>query len=82
MLLQNNTNWFENISKIEKLMKLASLDFPIPCTHRALGMIWNINQDKLTVKPVKIEITLIESMVFYHYPHQILIYWGLRHHVF
>ena len=77
MLLQNNTNWFENISKIEKLMKLASLDFPIPCTHRALGMIWNINQDKLTVKPVKIEITLIESMVFYHYPHQFLIYWGL-----
>ena len=77
MLLQNNTNWFGNISKIGKLMKLAILDFPIPSTHRALGMIWNINQDKLTVKPVKIEITLIESMVFYHYPHQFLIYWGL-----
>ena len=66
MLLQNNTNWFGNISKIEKLMKLTSLEFHIPTTHRALGMFMNINQDKLTFKPIRIEIALIQSVVFYH----------------
>ena len=69
MLLQNNTNWFGSISKIEKLMKLTSLDFHILTTHRALGMILNINQDKLTFKLVRIEIALIQSVVFYHCLH-------------
>ena len=47
-------------------MKLTSLEFHIPTTHRALGMFMNINQDKLTFKPIRIEIALIQSVVFYH----------------
>ena len=53
------TNWISNaceilnsLPKTEISPKLVSLDFHTPSVERALGMIWNINQDKLTFKPV------------------------------
>ena len=46
------TKWVSNSREILNSPKLVSHDLHSPTAERALGMIWNNNQDKLTFKPV------------------------------
>ena len=53
-----------SLPKTEISPKLVSFDLRTPTAEIALGMIWNINQDKLTLKQSQ-RITLIQSVVFH-----------------
>ena len=50
--ISNSCEILNSLPKTEMSPILVSLNLPTPTAERALGMIWNINQDKLTFKPV------------------------------
>ena len=53
--VSNSYEILNSLSKTEISPKLVSLDLHTPSVEKALGMIWNINQDKLTFKPATMD---------------------------
>ena len=50
--VSNSSEILNSLPKTDIWPKPVSLELHTPTIERALGIIWNINQDKLTLKPV------------------------------